>query len=252
VRNTSGISRSPPLVVAHRGACRYAPDNSVGAVELAILQGADMVEIDIRCTADGVLVTHHDEMIGGMPLRVLSYDLVRRAVPGIATFDQVLKVASGRVMLDLEIKEDGYEKAVLEMIDEHSVPLRDVLVTSFVPQVVRRVKGINPLVETGWIVSSAYRGDPLSRLGMTGADWLVAEHTCLTSHLIDSLEARRISLAVWTVNLWSEIAAAFRVPGLGALITDLPDVARSLRHRYAHEWMRRPAMHSASGRVTDC
>src|SRR5918911_1293727 len=78
------------LIVAHRGASRYAPDNSVAAVELAIAQGADMVEIDIRRTEDGVLVAHHDPSIHGAPLASMQYDAVRVAVPEIAPLDELL------------------------------------------------------------------------------------------------------------------------------------------------------------------
>src|SRR5213594_3795959 len=50
-----------PLVIAHRGASAYAPENTMPAFELAVQQGADMLELDVQRSADGVLVVFHDD-----------------------------------------------------------------------------------------------------------------------------------------------------------------------------------------------
>src|SRR5688500_15264140 len=49
------------LVIAHRGASAYAPENTMPAFELAVRQGADMLELDVQRSADGALVIFHDE-----------------------------------------------------------------------------------------------------------------------------------------------------------------------------------------------
>ena len=49
------------LVIAHRGASAYAPENTLPAFELAARQGADMIELDVQRSADGVLVVFHDD-----------------------------------------------------------------------------------------------------------------------------------------------------------------------------------------------
>ena len=54
-----------PLVIAHRGACGYRPEHSRAAYELAIEQGADMLEPDVVATKDGVLVIRHENEISG-------------------------------------------------------------------------------------------------------------------------------------------------------------------------------------------
>ena len=50
-----------PLVLGHRGASAYAGDNTLDAFRLAVVQGADGIETDIRLTSDGVMVLHHDK-----------------------------------------------------------------------------------------------------------------------------------------------------------------------------------------------
>lgn len=56
----------PPLAIAHRGASAHAPDNTLAAFELAHELGADMWEVDIRLTADGVPVAFHDADLTGL------------------------------------------------------------------------------------------------------------------------------------------------------------------------------------------
>jgi glycerophosphoryl diester phosphodiesterase len=56
-------------VIAHRGASAHHPENTIAAVWGAAAAGADMVELDVRITADGALAVHHDAQLGaGQPL----------------------------------------------------------------------------------------------------------------------------------------------------------------------------------------
>jgi hypothetical protein len=62
-------SRELPLVIAHRGASAHHPENTIAAFRGAAEAGADMVELDVRITADGALAVHHDAQLGdGQPL----------------------------------------------------------------------------------------------------------------------------------------------------------------------------------------
>ena len=50
-------------IIAHRDASAYAPEHTYAAYSLALAQGADVVELDVRATADGALVVVHDETL---------------------------------------------------------------------------------------------------------------------------------------------------------------------------------------------
>ena len=56
---------SAPIVIAHRGASGLRPEHTLAAYELAIDQGADVIEPDLVPTRDGVLVARHENEIGG-------------------------------------------------------------------------------------------------------------------------------------------------------------------------------------------
>jgi glycerophosphoryl diester phosphodiesterase len=77
------------VVLAHRGAAAEAPENTLPAFALAELQGADALEIDVRLTADGVVVVVHDATTdrttnGRAPIRALTLDALRRFDAGHA------------------------------------------------------------------------------------------------------------------------------------------------------------------------
>ncbi|MFH1964196.1 MAG: glycerophosphodiester phosphodiesterase family protein, partial [Acidobacteriota bacterium] len=57
------LAGSSKSVVAHRGASAYAPEHTVAAYKLALLQGADYVEQDLHVTSDGFLVCRHDNTL---------------------------------------------------------------------------------------------------------------------------------------------------------------------------------------------
>lgn len=50
-------------IVSHRGANRFAPENTFAAADLALAQGADYIELDVHESADGVLYVHHDDTL---------------------------------------------------------------------------------------------------------------------------------------------------------------------------------------------
>ena len=63
-QQTHTHSASAPLIIAHRGASGYAPEHTLAAYALAILQGADYIEPDLVMTRDGQLVARHDNELG--------------------------------------------------------------------------------------------------------------------------------------------------------------------------------------------
>jgi glycerophosphoryl diester phosphodiesterase len=52
-----------PLVIAHRGSCQHAPENTLAACELALEEGAQALEFDAKLSADGVLVSIYDHTV---------------------------------------------------------------------------------------------------------------------------------------------------------------------------------------------
>lgn len=203
------------LVCAHRGASAYHPDNSVAAFEAAIDLGADMIEADVRRTPDGRLVLAHD------PLRAIE------AVGAHVALDRLIELTRGRIRLHLELKEAGYEKAVLNRLWPRP---RGLVMTSFLPDVVRALRGHDPSLRLGLVIDEGDdAGDPLERAAACGATFAALHWTLVDERLAARAEAAGAPLVVWTVNDDALLARYLAMPGVGTVITDRPDAAVALR-----------------------
>lgn len=103
-------------IIAHRGASEDAPDNSAEAFELAITQGANLVETDVRLTADGVLVLEHDTEIDGLAVQYHTLAKLRGAKPQLLTVAQAVKQFGERIPFCFEIKAAGLEHALIYLL----------------------------------------------------------------------------------------------------------------------------------------
>ncbi|WP_339716345.1 glycerophosphodiester phosphodiesterase family protein [Cyclobacterium amurskyense] len=117
------------MVIAHRAANQNFPENSIIAIEEAIRMGVDIIELDIRVTADGVVVLMHDQTVdrtttGTGDVEALTYSylqslrLLHKGKPTnekIPTLEEALKVTKGRIMVDMDMKTDKVDE-VLEVV----------------------------------------------------------------------------------------------------------------------------------------
>lgn len=229
-----------PLIIAHRGASAHALENSLKAFEEAIAVGSDMLEFDVRCTADDQLITFHDADVAGVPVSALTRDEIGAGTGHLPPLlDEVLDLARGRIKLDVEFKEDGYIDRVLESIGRHFDP-GDLVVTSFLDTVVAHVKRRIPAVPTGLLlgldkpdhylrtrISELF---PVSRARQCGADYLAPHFKLARLGVLKRAGAAELPVLVWTVNdddAISEFLADDRVAGV---ITDVPARALELRN----------------------
>ena len=121
-----------PLVIAHRGACWNAPENTLEAFELAIEEGADYVEFDVR-DRDGKLVLCHDP----------------DPPAGVATLEEALDLLCGRVGLALELKEANLAERTLHALRKHDVEDGELIFLSFFADALDAVLRLQPGVRTG-------------------------------------------------------------------------------------------------------
>jgi glycerophosphoryl diester phosphodiesterase len=191
----------PPvtLVIAHRGAWDPAPQNSLEAFERAIALGADMIELDVRRTRDGVLIVEHDPIDGQ---------------PSGPTLAEVLELTSNRIGVDVEVKEPGYVDQVVAMLD----PAHHLL-TSFHDAVVAEAKERVPALRTGLLVAGSAE-TAFARADAAAADYLVLQQ---------SLPDAPLPILVWTVNDAVAIERYLADPAIAGIITDRLEIALSAR-----------------------
>jgi glycerophosphoryl diester phosphodiesterase len=156
------LSAKKIVVIAHRGAHKTVPENTLASLDKAIELGVDYVEIDVRRTKDGALVILHDASVNRMTNgkgkiedltleEIRKLDLVRgktRAGTGqkIPTFDEILKRAKGHMKIYVDHKK-APPAEVLAVIEKHGM-LNDVVVYGSVGTL-REYKKLAPKV---WIM----------------------------------------------------------------------------------------------------
>jgi glycerophosphoryl diester phosphodiesterase len=216
---------SRQLIVAHRGVRIAGHANTLDAFERAIRLGADMLEFDVRRTGDGQIVIHHDDAIGGRPLASMDFAAARHAAAAcgyrLPALEELLRLAAGRVRLDVELKEGAYEHAVLDLIAASRVPPHDFVVTSFDADTLARVRGVSPEVRTGLLLDADQRQDAFERFERSGAEFLAPHYAMLD----DDTVLRRandggVGVLPWTVNEPECLVRLMRHPAVIGVITD--------------------------------
>lgn len=229
-------------IVAHRGASRIAPENTLSAMRKAIEFGADFAECDVFQTKDGELVLFHDEEMdrttgkGGM---IWDYTLAElktmevgswfheefRGEP-IPTLREVIRLVKGKIKLNIEVKVSGKDpdiaQKVVEIIQSEGIE-QDCMVTSFEKPVILKVKEIAPQVITGFIFDEEHPPDIFE------GNW---EYVCSKRNVVDEdfvrvAKRKGKKIFVWTVNYPAEMKELIAL-GVDGIITDVPDLLKEV------------------------
>jgi glycerophosphoryl diester phosphodiesterase len=233
VYNLLNLTTGRKLIVAHRGDRSRAHENTLAAFQLAIVAGADMIELDVRRTGDGELVVHHDEEIDGLLLAESNYqEVLRRSVPmgfNIPLFAEVLETTSGRISLDVELKEAGYEPRVISMIFDHRFRVQDFVLTSFDSDAMTHVKEEYPGIRTALLLENMSGESMMRRFHEIEPDYLAPEHTALDERTLAEAARSNIPIFAWTVNDDVRIHQLLRAQAVAGIVTDRPMPALRLR-----------------------
>lgn len=230
-------SPEAPLLIGHRGARRYAPENTIAAFDLALAHGCDGIEFDVRLTADGRAVVCHDPRISRLDVARSNYDklaLLRRvtAMPvlhaahdGAGTAVQMASVLpcledvveryASSAYLYIELKVTGIENAVLDALRAHP-PKRGHVVASFLPQVVRDLHALDKSVPLGFIADSARDVAQWKELPVQA---VMPHHSLVTEEIVDTLHFARKQVMVWTVNSERQMRAMAEM-GVDGIVSD--------------------------------
>jgi glycerophosphoryl diester phosphodiesterase len=219
-----------PLIGAHRGATATASENTMAAFTAAIASRVDFIETDIRRTADGVLVLQHDPEIGPLKISTTRFTDLRAAAPNLATLEHLLNLAKGKIGLDLELKEAGYEPQIVATLRAHHLDPATFVITSFLESAVGEFKRSYREAKCGLLIEDrSWQNDaaPETRLLHCGADFVAAEDSLIEPAFVSHLAAKCFPVWVWTVNDPLRIAELLVTPGIEAIITDALDMAQN-------------------------
>jgi glycerophosphoryl diester phosphodiesterase len=215
-------------LIAHRGAPREYPENTLPSFARALELRADGIELDVHATRDGVIVVHHDPVpraatvdrrLAGRPIAELTHDQLRTfsVAPdvGIPTLSEVLALIGDVAVTYVELKAAGIEQRVIDVIREGNARCA---VHSFDHAAVARARTIAPEVRRGLLFSQRTR-DPAAAMEAAGALDAWPEWPLVDADFIASVRRVGGSVIAWTVN---DVGAARRLAAMGVdgLCTD--------------------------------
>ncbi len=240
-----------PLIIAHRGASAYAPENTLAAFDLAHRQGADMIELDVQRSADGVLVVFHDLTterwdVHNRPVAQCSLAELRRLDLGgerLPTLAETLDLARGcGIALNVELKVEGIGQQCATMLGEFGMH-EQTIISSFLPAALREVKVADPRLRCGYLMGTRTYHPvtrlrefwPFLALKHLGVDaWHPSHELPGLLPIIPLVRRAGYAVHVWTVDepvVMQRLAQA----GVSGIITNRPDMARTALR---HEWRR--------------
>jgi len=232
------------LVIAHRGASAYAPENTIAAFELAARQGADMIELDVQRSADGVLVIFHDdttERWDGQKRLAAACTLAElRALDiggeRVVTLAETCAFARERGMrMNVELKAGGFGADVARMLRAERVE-ELVLFSSFVEAALHELAAACPHIPRAYLMGNdTWRPDvrfreawPFRALRRTGAAaWHPTAELPLINMLIPRVRRAGYRVNVWTVDDPAMMRGLIAL-GVDGIITNVPDVLREI------------------------
>jgi len=184
-----------PLLLGHRGARQYAPENTLEAFDLALAHGCDGFEFDLRRTADAHSVVCHDPTLHNHIVADSTFDDLRSAVGPIACLEDVVARFAGRAFLDIELKVPRLEDSVITARRQRG--LRDCVVSSFLPEVLDALRLRDPLTPRGFVFD---HGEGLMRWAALDVQYVIPQHSLVSHELVDDVHAAGRKILVWTVN----------------------------------------------------
>lgn len=232
-----------PLVIAHRGFSLHHVENTLEAVEAAIRLGCDGVEVDLRMTADQEIVVFHDRSLKRLAdqegdVEELTLSRIRQVrLKGSAvlpTLEELLDLVGDRTLLNLELKTvrlstSRIERHLLQTLKRFRLG-PTVLISSFHPLPLWRLKGLAPEIRRGTLASPRFLR---TRYRQALDRWinpfsLHADQAMIRPQLIEQVHQAGKKIFAWTVN---EEGAMKRLIGWGVdgIFSDRPDLLLKVR-----------------------
>jgi glycerophosphoryl diester phosphodiesterase len=205
------------LLLGHRGARLYAPENTLPAFDLALQHGADGFEFDVRCTRDRQTIICHDPKLNRLAIRRHTLRRLRESCKSsdqhAPSLDDILDRYKDS-FLNIEIKVRGIETIVAQSVKR--VRPSSYFISSFLPGVVRKLHQIDPALVLGALAQTRWQ---LHRWPKLPVQFVVPHYRLLSDRLVEKIHASGKKVVTWTVNDPRKMLRAARL-GVDGIISD--------------------------------
>jgi glycerophosphoryl diester phosphodiesterase len=240
------VAAARPLVFAHRGGSKLAPENTIPAFDRGLASGADGLELDVRLSRDALVVVHHDALLnrttqGTGPVR--DRTAVELAALNVPTLREVLeRYRQARIIIELKEPGEDLARAVVEEVRRAKAAPR-VCLGSFSVRALRIARAVDPQLATSGgrleVRLALYRSWINLSPGRPPYQAFQVPETSGTTRVVSPRFVRLahkagVAVQVWTVNEPDDIRRLLD-GGVDGIISDRPDVAVDV----LREWMAR-------------
>lgn len=233
-----------PIIIAHRGASAYAPENTMASFKKALDMKAEGIELDVHLSMDGQLVVIHDEKVDRTSngkgwikektleeLRGLDFgswygpEFKNERIPTLEEVMELLLPWEG--ILNIEIKNGpvfypGIEEKVADVVRKYGMTER-IIISSFNHYSLVDVKKITPEIKTGLLYCAGLYA-PWKYASMVGADAIHPPFCCIDNEIAKDCRDNGIAVNTYTVDQPEHIKK-MALAGVNGIITNVPDVA---------------------------
>jgi glycerophosphoryl diester phosphodiesterase len=194
------------IIIGHRGTAALEPENTLLSIKRAMDIGVDAVEIDIHLSKDKELVVIHDATVdrttnGKGPVSSYTVQEIKRLDAGkgetIPTLQEVIDLIDKRVKLIIELKEEGTERPVVDIIVRNNL-FDKACVISFWHKLVKTVKKMDGRIKTGVLLV----GSPVDTCIATqaSADVLVMKYTFVDREFVEIVHKTGLKVFIWNID----------------------------------------------------
>lgn len=244
----------PPIILGHRGASAYAPENTLAAFNLAVEQGADGVELDAKLSSDGHVVVIHDPTVDRTTgargqVKDMTLDELKTLDAGsffsdkykdekIPTLEEVFEDIGKKTLINIELtnyatRSDHLVESVCMLVKRFGLQ-KNVFFSSFLGSNISQSRSYLPSVPTGLLALPDILGAWHRSFGFAFGkyDALNPNLKNATQQQIYFVHRLKRRIFVWTVNEEDDMRRLFKW-GVDGIITDDPQLAVKIRGKAA-------------------
>lgn len=238
------------LNIGHRGACAYYPENTMSSFRAALEMQADVIELDVQLTKDGIPIVIHDFTVtrttdGRGNVADLTYAEIKQMDAGswlspdfkgeyIPSLEEVLKFAKGRINLNIEIKANPgsprgeTEARTLTLVRKYEMT-KHVFFSSFDIDSLKQLRKMDSNLIIGLLYENSWRRNikPLSVIENLQADAFHCSKSGIKKKWIQQLNKNYIPVFIYTVNAKSTMNKLIEW-GINGIFTNKPNVLRNV------------------------
>lgn len=228
------ITNPAILKIGHRGACGYAPENTLLSFKIALNMNVSMIEFDVHQCATGQTVVIHDETVdrttnGSGEVEKMALEQLKALDAGqgekIPTLQEVLDLADHKAMVNIELKGKNTAAPVARIIDEYvhtkGWDYNDFVISSFDHEQLYEIHALKPQLRIA-ILNHKLPEHYRFMVKDLAAESINLKHINITQEIIYELHSQNIKICAWTVNNLQDIVRLASW-GIDGIFSDFPD-----------------------------